>query len=244
MPSLCDNDGMFEILIRIEILCLESSPALLLGCGLGMLILGVLLWLAGSYFSAALLGLLGAFVGSVCGLLVSQWLGTSVLAGMTIGALVFTLAAVLFRNVLIILLATLVFGLAGATAYSTLILKETPHKSDFSLTPSLVQPFSQMDTSARLAYANQITEEGENFFERLRLLVKDTLQTVSGAFQSEAQRFRLRFSPPKAGLDLSLLPQSTVKKESKAVEFTAPCSEVLTVLGSLPSVALSSVRRA
>lgn len=179
MPSQSDNECMFEILIRIETLCLESSRAALLGYGLGVLILGILLWLAGSYFSAVILGLLGAVVGSSFGLLVSQWLNTSALASMLIGALVFALAAVLFRDVLIILLACLVFSLAGATAYSSLILKETPPKTYSSSSPAFVQPFSQMDTSTRLAYARQLTEKEDTFFEKLRLLVKDTFQTIS-----------------------------------------------------------------
>jgi hypothetical protein len=163
---------MFEILIRIESLCTESSHAALLGCGLGVLILGLFFWLAGSRFSAVILGLLGAVVGSAIGLLVSQWLNTPTPASMLIGALVLTIAAVLFRNVLIILLACVVFSLAGVTAYSSLILKETPLKSN-------AQPFSQMDTSNRLAYANQVTEKGSSFFEKLRLLVNDAFQTVS-----------------------------------------------------------------
>lgn len=170
---------MYEILIRIESLFLESPPAVLLGCGVGVLILGILLWLAGSYFSAVILGLLGAVVGSACGLLVSQWLNTPALVSMSIGALVFTLAAVLFRNALIILLAILVFALAGGTTYSSLILKEIPSKSDSPSNSFFVQPFSQMDTSTRLAYVNQITENEDNFFEKLRLLVKDTFQTMT-----------------------------------------------------------------
>jgi hypothetical protein len=175
---LSDNEDMFEILIRIESLCLESPTGALWGYGLLVLILGILLWCAGSYFSAVILGLLGAVVGATGGLLVSQWLSTPALISMLIGALILTLAAILFRNVLIILLATLVFGLAGVTAYSSLILKETPPKTYSAFNPSLIQPFSQMDTSSRLAYANQITEQGENFFEQLSLLVKDTLQTI------------------------------------------------------------------
>lgn len=169
---------MYEILIRIESLFLESPPAVLLGCGLGVLILGFLLWLAGSYFSAVILGLLGAVVGSACGLLVSQWLNAPSLISMAVGAVVFTLAAVLFRNALMILLAILVFALAGSTAYSSLVLKETPAKSSSLLNASLIQPFSQMESSSRLAYINQIAENEESFFERLRILVRDALETM------------------------------------------------------------------
>lgn len=165
-------------MIRIESLFLQSPPAVLLGCGVGVLVLGLLLWLAGSYFSAVILGLLGAVVGSACGLLVSQWLATPSLISMAVGAVVFTLAAVLFRNALIILLAILVFALAGGTAYSSLILKDTPAQSSSLLNTSLIQPFSQMDTSARLAYVNQITENQESFFDRLRLMIHDAFQSM------------------------------------------------------------------
>ena len=170
---------MFEILIRIETLCLDGQPIVLFGCGLLVLILGLPLWLAGSYFSSIILGLLGAVVGSACGLLVCQWLDISALISMSVGAVVFTIAAVLFRNALIILLATIVFALAGGTVYSSLILKETVPQPSSELNPIFVQPFSQMDSSSRLTYADQVTVNGDTFLERLKLLIKDALQTMS-----------------------------------------------------------------
>ncbi len=169
---------MYEILIRVETLFLESPPAVLLACGLGVLILGLLLWLAGSHFSAVILGLLGAVVGSACGLLVSQWLSVPPWVSMAGGAVVLTLAAVLFRNALMILLAILVFALAGSTAYSTLVLKETPAKSFSLLSSSLIQPFSQMESSFRQAYITQMAENQDGFVERLRLLLQDAFQTM------------------------------------------------------------------
>jgi hypothetical protein len=169
---------MVEILIRIEGLCLESPSAVLLGCGLVVLILGVLLWLGGSHFSAVLLGLLGAVGGASCGLYLSQSLNAPSFISMSVGAVVFMIAAVLLRNALIVLLAILVFALAGGTAYSSLILEETPSKSYSSFQPSVLEPFSQMDTSTRLAYVHQITENGENFVERMGLLIHDTFETM------------------------------------------------------------------
>lgn len=170
---------MFEILIRIETLCLDSQPLVLLGSGLLVIILGLLLWLAGSYFSSVILGLLGAVVGSVCGLLVSQWLDISALVSMSIGAVTFAIAAVLFKNILIIVLATVIFALACGTVYSSWILKDTVPQTSPVLNSSFVKPFSQMDSSTRLSYANKVTGNGETFLERLKLLVKDALQTMS-----------------------------------------------------------------
>lgn len=170
---------MYEILIRVESLFLESPTVVVLGCGILIFVLGLLLWLGGSYFSAVILGLLGAVVGSACGLLVSQWLNTPALISMLMGAVVFTFAAVLFRNALIILLSILVFSLAGVTGYSSLILHETPPKSAFPLDTSFIQPFSQMDASTRLAYLDRIGEKEKTFFERLRLLIRDSFQTMN-----------------------------------------------------------------
>ena len=170
---------MFEILIRIETLCLNSQPLLLFGSGLLIMVLGLLLWLAGSYFSSVILGLLGAVVGSACGLLISQWLDFSALITMVAGAAAFAIAAVIFKNALIILLAAIVFALAGGTVYTSLILKETPPQPSSQLSPAFVQPFSQMDSTARLAYTDQVTANANTFLEKLKLLIKDALQTMS-----------------------------------------------------------------
>lgn len=113
---------MYELLIRIETLYLEAQPLMLLGMGAGAIIVGLLLWLAGAYFSSAIIGVLGAVVGSFCGLLISQWLDLNPLLSMTIGAVVFCIAAVLFKKIIIIVIAVIVFALAGGTAYSSIVL--------------------------------------------------------------------------------------------------------------------------
>jgi len=45
-----------------------------------------------------------------------------------------------------------------------------------------------------LAYAKQITEKGENFFERLNLLIKDALQTI------EPYKWKILLIAPVAGV--------------------------------------------
>jgi hypothetical protein len=179
LALLKENIIMFEILIRIETLCLNSQPLILFGYGLLVMVLGLLLWLAGSYFSSVILGLLGAVVGSACGLLLSQWLNFSAPLSMAAAAAAFAIATVIFKNVLIIILASVVFALAGGTVYTSLILKETPQQPSSQLDSASVQPFSQMDSSARLAYADQVTVNGNTFLEKLKLLIRDALQTMS-----------------------------------------------------------------
>ena len=107
---------MYELLIRIETLFLEANLPVLLGIGAGTLIVGLLLWLGGTYYASMIVGMLGAVVGSVCGLLVSQWLDSNSLLSMIGGAAILCIAAVLFRNIIIIVPAVLVFALAGGAA--------------------------------------------------------------------------------------------------------------------------------
>ena len=169
---------MFEILIRIESLCGASGELGLLAGGLVVLAVGLLLWLGGTYFSSVIIGLLGAVVGSSCGLLVSQWLGFSALISMSVGAIGFAIAAVLFKNILIVILATIIFALAGGTIYSSMVLKETVPTQASEFSQEYFQPFSLMEVSERLAYANEITGGGESFPDRLRLLADDTLADI------------------------------------------------------------------
>ncbi len=170
---------MYELLIRIETLCVEAQPLTLLGIGAITTVVGLLLWLAGTYFSSIVIGILGSVVGSFCGLLVSQWLDQNSLLSMGIGAAIFCIAAVIFRNIIIIVLAIIVFALATGTTYSSMILASPTQQQDVQLDPALVSSFSHMDPNMRLSYVNQITEEDDGFFEKLKALLRDTLGTMS-----------------------------------------------------------------
>jgi len=170
---------MYELLIRIETICIEAQLLTLLGVGVLTIIVGLLLWLAGTYFSSIIIGILGAAVGSFCGLLISQWLDVSSLLSMGIGATVFCVAAIFLRNVIIIILAIIVFALVGGTTYSSLILGGSTQQPESELNPALVSSFSHMDSGTRLSYVDHISEEQDDFFEKLKVLLKDTLAMMS-----------------------------------------------------------------
>lgn len=170
---------MYELLIRIETLYLNAQPLTLLGVGAVMTILGLLLWLGGSYFSSIIVGVLGAAIGAFCGLLVSQWLDLSPFLSMTIGAAVLCIAAVIFRNVVIIVLAAMVFALAAGTAYSSLVLSSPPQQQDTEVSSVQFSSFSQMDPTMRRAYIEEIAEEDAGFFEKLKALLGDALNIMS-----------------------------------------------------------------
>ena len=170
---------MYELLIRIETVCVDAQLLTLLGVGAVATVAGLLLWLAGTYFSSVIIGILGAAVGSFCGLLVSQWFDVSSLLSMGIGAAVFCAAAVLLRNIIIIVLAIIVFALVGGTTYSSIILGSPAPQQEAELEPVAVSSFSQMDSTMRLSYVDEISEEQDGFFEKLKAMLKDTLGTMS-----------------------------------------------------------------
>jgi len=170
---------MYELLIRIETLCIEAQPMTLLGIGAITTVIGLLLWLAGMYFSSIVIGILGAVVGSFCGLLVSQWFDLNSLLSMCIGAAVICVAAVLFRNIIIIALAIIIFALAVGTAYSSMILASPAQQQDAQPDTALVSSFSHMEPNMRLSYVNQISEKDDNYFEKLKALLSDALGIMS-----------------------------------------------------------------
>ena len=170
---------MYELLIRIETVCVDAQLLTLLGVGAVATVAGLLLWLAGTYFSSVIIGILGAAVGSFCGLLISQWLDVSSLLSMGIGAAVFCAAAVLLRNIIIIVLAIIIFALAGGTGYSSVILGSPAQQQDAEPEYMTVSSFSQMDSTTRLSYVNEVSEEQDGFFEKLKALLKDTFGAMS-----------------------------------------------------------------
>jgi hypothetical protein len=170
---------MYELLIRIETVCAGATLPILLAVGAVAVVAGLLLWLAGTYFSSVIVGILGAAVGSFCGLLVSQWFDVSSLLSMAIGAAVFCVAAVLLRNVIIIVLAIIIFALAAGTAYSSIVLAGPIEQQQAEPEVIPVSSFSQMDTTMRLSYVNDISQEQDGFFEKLKALLKDTLGAMN-----------------------------------------------------------------
>ncbi len=173
---------MYELLLRTETLFQSLTTPVLVGVGLGMLIVGFLLWLGGTRYSAAITGLLGAVVGSAAGLLVSQRFDLQPWLSMLVGATVLAALAILLRNVLVLVLAVLVFSAVSGTGYLAVILDravpQTRPAEAEQQWPSTIHYFSGMDPAGRQTYMNDISKEADTFSARLNALLADTWAAI------------------------------------------------------------------
>ena len=177
---------MYELLLRIETLLLGLNTPVLLGIGLPALAVGLVLWLGGSRYSTAIIGLLGAVVGSFLGLLVSQWLNLHPWLSMLVGAMVLAIVSILLRNFLILVLAVLVFSAVSGAGYLAVVLDRIappiaqPQAQALTATESRIpiQSFSHMEAAERLTYMDDISEEAETFADRFKALLTDTWNAV------------------------------------------------------------------
>ncbi len=172
---------MYELLLRIETLFLGLKAIALLGIGVPALVVGLILWLGGTRYSAAITGVLGAVVGSAVGLLVGQWLNLHPWLSMLVGAAVLAGLSILLRNVLILVLAVLVFSAVSGAGYLAVVLdRAVPQarpttRAEQKMT---VQYFTGMDSTERMDYMNDISQEDATFGDRLTALLDDTWEAI------------------------------------------------------------------
>jgi hypothetical protein len=186
---------MNELLLRIETLCLEADSSILLGVGAGMAVVGLFLWLGGARYSTIVLGLLGAAVGAMVGMLVGQQINLEPFLSMAAGAVVFSILSILARNILVIVLATVIFALLAATVYTTVVLDGQPAPAATqevageepnavgdrnTLEPQrfVYQSFSSMDPNTRQAYIEELGGSGEGFQSRMKVVLEDLWRSL------------------------------------------------------------------
>ena len=168
---------MYELLLRIETLFQSLAVPALVGVGIVALAAGFVLWLGGARYSAAITGVLGAVVGSACGLLVSQRFDLHPWLSMLVGAAVLAGLSILLRNVLILVLAVLVFSAVGGTGYLAVVLDRAVPQARAD-EGQLVHYFSGMDRADRQNYMNDISRENDTFGGRLQALLADTWAAI------------------------------------------------------------------
>ncbi len=193
---------MYELLVRVETLLSPVSVIILLGVGALLLVVGLVLWLGGSRYSTVIVGLLGAVVGSVAGLLVSQWLDLHLWLCMVAGAAILATASVMLRNALILALAVVVIAAVSGAGYLAVLLDRvvpadvaqppsagiggiTPEGGGATRTTSgfMIQSFTNMDRQTRLNYLDQLTTadkpaQEQTFRDRVRAVLDNTWQAV------------------------------------------------------------------
>jgi hypothetical protein len=173
---------MYELLLRTETLLAGLQTPVLAAVGLVALVVGLVLWLGGTRYSAVIIGLLGAVVGSACGLLVAQQFSANPWLGMIIGAAVLGGLSILLKNVLIIVLAVLVFSAVSGAGYLAVILDRAVPQArveDRSAAGPTVRYFSGMGLAERQTYMNDISPEAETFADRLQALLTNTWEAAS-----------------------------------------------------------------
>jgi hypothetical protein len=174
---------MYELLLRIETLLLGLQTSVLWALGIGALVVGLILWLGGTRYHAVIIGVLGAVVGSAAGLLASQQLGLSPWLGMAVGAAVLAGLSILLRNVLILVLAVLVFSAVGGAGYISVVLDRAVPQAQVPSESQAEQKwvfrhFSGMDPAARQNYMNDISQQAQTFGARLKALLANTWQAL------------------------------------------------------------------
>lgn len=105
---------MFEIFQDFERIAARLSPIVLIAPGLTAVIVGLFVWLAGLRFRRALVIVLGAFIGSICGLFK---IGRNVTVAAVLAVVAALIAATLHRTFIIILAACLAAALGFAVGY-------------------------------------------------------------------------------------------------------------------------------
>jgi len=172
---------MYELLLRMETLFLGLQTLALLAIGIGAIVVGLVLWLGGTRHSAVIIGLFGAAAGSVAGLLVSQRLNLNPWLSLFAGAVVLAGVSILLRNVLILVLAVLVFSAVGGAGYLSVVLDRAVPQVPSGIQAEQRQTFphfSGMDLDARQKYVNEISQEAQTFTERLKALLANTWEAL------------------------------------------------------------------
>ena len=119
---------MDNLLIRLEQAALQMDSFSLFIPALAAIIMGLFLWLGGSRYAGFVIGLLGASLGAFIGLIIAKWFETDTLITVAIATIFLALVAILLKNTVIILLATIIFAAICGSTYLSYVF----HDYDFS----------------------------------------------------------------------------------------------------------------
>jgi len=181
---------MQEILTRIEAICLELPSGTLFIAGIIITIMGLYLWLGGNYYYGIIVGLLGAALGSLAGMVISQSFNLASIWCILIGATLLALVSVHFKNIVIIILAVLIFSLSSGTGYLSYALNSAKSLRENNLSSTTDVSLSG-DTLSGLDKIADITQKSRdtihkttdaagNFYEKIKQVLSDAWSDTSG----------------------------------------------------------------
>lgn len=108
---------MNPLLARIQNASLQMEWWPLAIAGALAVVLGLFLWLGGARHASFVVGVLGAVLGAAVGLFASSWFNIRLPVAILGGAILFTVGAVIFQNMILLLLAAVIFALVVGTTY-------------------------------------------------------------------------------------------------------------------------------
>ena len=116
---------MNDIFLRIEQACQTADSTALLIAGLIATVMGLFLWLGGVRYSWAVAGMLGTGIGIALGSIISYYFTSPPIVSMAVGGIIGAIGAILMQQLIIILIAIVIFSSMGGTGYLTYILDKT-----------------------------------------------------------------------------------------------------------------------
>ncbi len=108
---------MNEQLLKIEQACLEANTAPVVLTGVTLMILGLFLWIGGLRYLKAVTGFIGACIGTAIGFMISSYIDVHPAATICISATLCAFIAMLAQQVIIFILAIMIFSFAFGTGY-------------------------------------------------------------------------------------------------------------------------------
>jgi len=173
--------AMYELVIRIETVCLDAGGQGPWPVGAGLIAVGLLLWLAGTRFSGVIVaGAMGA-IGAGAGQAVAHGLSAPALWGLAGGAVVGGVLGLAFKNVVFFVVAVAVFALAAGGTYSSRVLERVPamqSPANVESWDTLPAGFSRMTPAQRLAYVDKLAGDTEGLSAKIRAMIAEALDAI------------------------------------------------------------------
>ena len=196
---------MNEQLLKIERILLESPSGYVFLAGLALFIMGLFLWIGGLKYLKLVSGMLGGATGAIFGSILAATFNMHTAGTVAISAAIFAIGAVLLQQLIILLVATIIFGLIFGGGYMEYAIGKGPAPTSSTQTETMhydnQQGYQQSDNSSFQAdnpfgHMQQFGQTAENlnraghiaaetgkyagtFFEKIKAVFSELTPTMS-----------------------------------------------------------------